>query len=99
MLLTVKEQLDHLDSKISHYESEIRIFERLKERLQDAETNPKGIIVHPYDSNHPEAIFIGDNVMTKYGNEGDIVKVNHEKRSFSIRISSEWEKDRIGEVE
>lgn len=98
-MYTIDQQLSHLDKKIKSHESEIRMIIRLKKRLREAITSDSALIIYPYDSSSPEAVFLGDKVMTKYGNEGLVVNINHAEKKLSIAISSDWEPQNKGNIE
>jgi hypothetical protein len=86
---STEQQLKVIDLHINNLHLE-------KKRLSNALESDNAIICYAYKMNSPTALYIGDTVYTKYGDEGLVIAVDNDDDSFTMLTDKNEEKSFCG---
>ena len=90
---SVERQLELIDL---HIAEKIKTLNMEKHRLLNAEKSPKAIICYAFEMNSPTAIYVGDELITKFGDQGTVISVDKENNKFTILTDKKEEKSFTG---
>lgn len=85
----VEQQIDIIDKHIAETVSRLK---EEKKRLIKAQTSDEALIGYFYEKVYPAAVFVGDEVGTKYGESGEVINIDKEKGKLTFKTEEGEEK-------